>query len=217
MVFPSTACILQHKLGVARLPGLRRAGGVLGLRLRADGGRLDDPHRQRALRAGGRRRGLLAHPRLQRPHAPACCSATAPAPWCWRPATSPASWPATCMPTAAMSASCACPARCPAARCSGDPLLKMDGQAVFKLAVGVLDSAARAVLAKAGRTEADLDWLIPHQANIRIMQGTAQQAEAAAGQARSSPSTSTATPRPRRSRWRWTWRCAAAASSAATR
>ena len=56
----------------------------------------------------------------------------------------------------------------------GDPLLKMDGQAVFKLAVGVLDSAARAVLAQAGRTEADLDWLIPHQANLRIMQGTAR-------------------------------------------
>jgi 3-oxoacyl-[acyl-carrier-protein] synthase III len=56
----------------------------------------------------------------------------------------------------------------------GDPLLKMDGQAVFKLAVGVLESAARAVLEKAGRTEADLDWLIPHQANIRIMQSTAK-------------------------------------------
>ena len=59
-------------------------------------------------------------------------------------------------------------------RVSGDPLLKMDGPAVFKLAVGVLDSTARAVLARAGRTEADLDWLIPHQANIRIMQGTAK-------------------------------------------
>ncbi|WP_374669218.1 beta-ketoacyl-ACP synthase III [Ramlibacter sp.] len=56
----------------------------------------------------------------------------------------------------------------------GDPLLKMDGQAVFKLAVGVLEEAARAALAKAGRTEADIDWLIPHQANIRIMQGTAK-------------------------------------------
>ena len=56
----------------------------------------------------------------------------------------------------------------------GDPLLKMDGPAVFKLAVGVLESAARAVLAKASRTEADLDWLVPHQANIRIMQGTAK-------------------------------------------
>ena len=57
---------------------------------------------------------------------------------------------------------------------SGDPLLKMDGQAVFKLAIGVLGDVARAVLAKAGRSEADIDWLIPHQANLRIMQGTAR-------------------------------------------
>lgn len=56
----------------------------------------------------------------------------------------------------------------------GDPLLKMDGQAVFKLAVGVLEDAARATLAKAGKTDADIDWLIPHQANIRIMQSTAR-------------------------------------------
>ncbi len=56
----------------------------------------------------------------------------------------------------------------------GDPLLRMNGQAVFKLAVSVLDEVARSVLAKAGRTEADIDWLIPHQANIRIMQGTAR-------------------------------------------
>jgi 3-oxoacyl-[acyl-carrier-protein] synthase-3 len=56
----------------------------------------------------------------------------------------------------------------------GDPLLKMDGQAVFKLAVGVLEDTARAVLAKAGRTTADIDWLIPHQANIRIMHSTAR-------------------------------------------
>ena len=56
----------------------------------------------------------------------------------------------------------------------GDPLLKMDGKAVFKLAVGVLEETARATLAKAGRTAGDIDWLIPHQANIRIMQGTAK-------------------------------------------
>ena len=56
----------------------------------------------------------------------------------------------------------------------GTPLLRMDGQAVFKLAVGALESAARAVLDKAGRTDADVDWLVPHQANIRIMQGTAK-------------------------------------------
>lgn len=56
----------------------------------------------------------------------------------------------------------------------GDPLLKMDGQAVFKLAVGVLEDTARAALDKAGKTPADIDWLIPHQANIRIMAGTAR-------------------------------------------
>ncbi len=56
----------------------------------------------------------------------------------------------------------------------GDPTLKMDGPAVFKLAVGVLESAARVTLAKAGKTDADIDWLIPHQANIRIMQSTAK-------------------------------------------
>jgi 3-oxoacyl-[acyl-carrier-protein] synthase-3 len=56
----------------------------------------------------------------------------------------------------------------------GDPVLKMDGQAVFKLAVGVLEKAAHAALSKAGLTEADIDWLVPHQANIRIMQGTAR-------------------------------------------
>jgi 3-oxoacyl-[acyl-carrier-protein] synthase-3 len=56
----------------------------------------------------------------------------------------------------------------------GSPLLRMDGQAVFKMAVGVLEEAARAVLSKAGKTEADIDWLIPHQANIRIMQSTAK-------------------------------------------
>ena len=57
---------------------------------------------------------------------------------------------------------------------SGSPLLTMDGPGVFKLAVNVLEKVANAVLEKAGRTSADIDWLIPHQANIRIMQSTAR-------------------------------------------
>lgn len=57
---------------------------------------------------------------------------------------------------------------------AGSAFLTMDGQAVFKLAVGVLAETARATLAKAGKTEADIDWLIPHQANIRIMTSTAK-------------------------------------------
>jgi 3-oxoacyl-[acyl-carrier-protein] synthase-3 len=50
----------------------------------------------------------------------------------------------------------------------------MDGQGVFKLAVGVLEETARTVLAKAGLQDSDLDWLVPHQANIRIIQSTAK-------------------------------------------
>jgi 3-oxoacyl-[acyl-carrier-protein] synthase-3 len=56
----------------------------------------------------------------------------------------------------------------------GEATVKMDGQAVFKLAVTVLDKAAHEVLDAAGRDESCIDWLIPHQANLRIMQGTAK-------------------------------------------
>ena len=55
---------------------------------------------------------------------------------------------------------------------TGDPFLRMDGQAVFKFAVKVLSDVAREVLDQAGLGVDDIDWLIPHQANIRIMQAT---------------------------------------------
>jgi 3-oxoacyl-[acyl-carrier-protein] synthase-3 len=45
----------------------------------------------------------------------------------------------------------------------------MDGQAVFKQAVTVLDRSARSVSEKSGVALADIDWLIPHQANLRIL------------------------------------------------
>ncbi|AOB27889.1 MULTISPECIES: beta-ketoacyl-ACP synthase III [Bordetella] len=52
---------------------------------------------------------------------------------------------------------------------TGDPFLRMDGQAVFKQAVTVLDRSARDVCAEAGVEVDDIDWLIPHQANVRIL------------------------------------------------
>ena len=52
----------------------------------------------------------------------------------------------------------------------GDPRIKMDGQAVFKNAVSFLSEDAQATLDKAGMTVEQLDWYIPHQANIRIIQ-----------------------------------------------
>ena len=57
---------------------------------------------------------------------------------------------------------------------TGHPFLTMDGQSVFKLAVQVLDSVAREVLSDASLTIADIDWLIPHQANVRILSATAK-------------------------------------------
>ncbi len=57
---------------------------------------------------------------------------------------------------------------------AGSAYLHMDGQAVFKLAVSVLEKVAHEALDAAGVSASEVDWLIPHQANIRIMQGTAK-------------------------------------------
>ena len=64
---------------------------------------------------------------------------------------------------------------------TGDPLLRMDGQAVFKFAVKVLDEVAREAVAAAGVALADVDWLIPHQANVRILNATAKKLGVAPG------------------------------------
>jgi 3-oxoacyl-[acyl-carrier-protein] synthase-3 len=59
-------------------------------------------------------------------------------------------------------------------KATGDPFLRMDGPAVFKFAVRVLDEVARETLAKCGLQIDDIDWLIPHQANLRILESTAK-------------------------------------------
>jgi 3-oxoacyl-[acyl-carrier-protein] synthase-3 len=56
----------------------------------------------------------------------------------------------------------------------GSAFLYMDGPAVFKLAVSVLEKVAYEALEAADMRASQLDWLIPHQANIRIMQSTAK-------------------------------------------
>jgi len=57
---------------------------------------------------------------------------------------------------------------------SGRPLLQMEGNAVFKFAVRVLEEVALETLAAAALSADAIDWLIPHQANIRIIQATAK-------------------------------------------
>ncbi len=56
----------------------------------------------------------------------------------------------------------------------GSPFLQMNGQGVFKFAVRVLEEAGRETLAAAGMQMSDVDWLIPHQANVRILDATAR-------------------------------------------
>ncbi len=56
----------------------------------------------------------------------------------------------------------------------GDPFIKMDGQAVFKFAVKVLTDVVEEILVENKLQGTDIDWLVPHQANIRIMEATAK-------------------------------------------
>ncbi len=57
---------------------------------------------------------------------------------------------------------------------AGSGFLYMDGPAVYKLAVSVLEQVANEALEHAGMKPEELDWLVPHQANIRIMKSTAK-------------------------------------------
>lgn len=67
-------------------------------------------------------------------------------------------------------------------RVTGDPFVRMDGQAVFKFAVKVLAEVAQETLAAAGMNAGQVDWLIPHQANSRIIQSTARKLGVPMGQ-----------------------------------
>ncbi len=57
---------------------------------------------------------------------------------------------------------------------TGSPFLQMNGQGVFKFAVRVLEESARETVAAADMKLEDIDWLIPHQANVRILEATAR-------------------------------------------
>ena len=57
---------------------------------------------------------------------------------------------------------------------TGTPFLHMDGQGVFKFAVKVLADVAHEALTAADMTTGAIDWLIPHQANVRIIDATAK-------------------------------------------
>ncbi|GAB2728051.1 ketoacyl-ACP synthase III [Melaminivora jejuensis] len=173
MVFPSTACILQHKLGIAGCPAFDVqavcSGFVYALTV-ADA----------MIRAGNARRALVVGAEvfsriLNFQDRTTCVLFGDGAGAVVLQASDEPGILASDLHADGRHVGILCvPGNVYGGEVLGSPLLTMDGQAVFKLAVGVLEKAARAVLDKAGLQEGDIDWLIPHQANIRIMQSTAR-------------------------------------------
>jgi 3-oxoacyl-[acyl-carrier-protein] synthase-3 len=91
-----------------------------------------------------------------------------------------------------------------------DIAIKMAGSEVFKVAVTKLGSAVDEALAANGLEKSAIQWLVPHQANIRIIQAMAN-GSSCPWKRSSSPSRITATRRRPPCRWRWTWACVTAA------
>ncbi len=121
MVFPSTACIVQQKLGIAQpVRRVRPAGGLQRLRVRDDDGRRVHPRGPGDERARDRRRGVLAHPRLHRPHHLRAVRRRRRRGRADARPSGPACSRASCTRTAATSASCACRATSTAAPSSGN-------------------------------------------------------------------------------------------------
>jgi len=173
MVFPSTACIIQHKLGLAGCPAFDVqavcSGFVYALAL-ADS-MLKTGMATRALVIGSEVFSRI----LDFSDRTTCVLFGDGAGAVVLEASSTPGILATDLHADGKYVGILCvPGHVAGGQVLGSPLLTMDGPAVFKLAVGVLESTARAVLHKAGRSEADIDWLIPHQANLRIMQSTAK-------------------------------------------
>lgn len=67
-----------------------------------------------------------------------------------------------------------CETRIDSGKIIGHPYLTMDGQAVFKFAVKALSGVAKELADKCGVSLDDIDWLVPHQANMRIIESTAK-------------------------------------------
>jgi 3-oxoacyl-[acyl-carrier-protein] synthase-3 len=173
MVFPSSACLLQAKLGVRNCPAFDVqavcSGFVYGLST-ADGLLRSGPYRN-ALVVGaeiysrildwsdratcvlfGDGAGAVV---LRRDSAPGILSSHLHADGSY--------------------ASMLCvPGSVNGGKVSGRPLVQMDGGGVFKFAVKALDDLVEETLAANGLQKSDIDWLVPHQANIRIIQASAR-------------------------------------------
>ncbi len=173
MVFPSTACILQHKLGAAGGPAFDVqavcSGFVYALSI-AD----------RMVSAGAARNALVVgaeiYSRILDWNDRGTCVLFGDGAGAVVLVPSERSGVlATRLHADGSHSGILCvPGQVRDGRVSGTPFVHMDGGHVFKFAVKVLAEVAEETLAQSGMTAGSIDWLIPHQANIRIMDATAR-------------------------------------------
>jgi 3-oxoacyl-[acyl-carrier-protein] synthase-3 len=173
MVFPSTACILQSKLGAKNCPAFDVqavcSGFIYGLAT-AD----------QFMRSGQYRHALVVgaeiYSRILDWNDRATCvlfgdGAGAAV---LRSSASPGILSSHLHADGAHAGMLSVPGTVCGGQVSGRPLLQMDGGGVFKFAVKVLDAIVEETLAANHLQKSDIDWLIPHQANIRIIQASAK-------------------------------------------
>ncbi len=170
-VFPSTACLLQHKLGVAGCPAFDVqavcSGFVYALSL-ADA----------LIRCGQSRNALVVGAEVfsrildWKDRTTCVLFGDGAGAVVLRAEATPGILGSVMHADGSYAGILAVPGNVCGGQIKGSPFLTMDGQAVFKFAVKVLDEVARETMAKANLGIADIDWLIPHQANVRILEAT---------------------------------------------
>lgn len=173
MVFPSTACLLQSKLGVRNCPAFDMqavcSGFIYGLAT-AD----------RFMRSGQYRHALVVsaevYSRILDWNDRATCVLFGDGAGAvvLRRSDSPGILSSHLHADGSYAGMLSVPGTVCGGKISGRPLLQMDGGGVFKFAIKVLDDIVGETLAANRLRKTDIDWLIPHQANIRIIQATAR-------------------------------------------
>ena len=173
MVFPSTACLLQSKLGVRGCPAFDVqavcSGFIYGLAI-AD----------QFMRSGQYRHALVVgsevYSRILDWSDRATCVLFGDGAGAvvLRRSDAPGILSSHLHADGSLAGMLSVPGTVCGGKVSGRPLLQMDGSGVFKFAVKVLDDIVGEALAANKLQKADIDWLIPHQANIRIIQATAK-------------------------------------------
>lgn len=171
MIFPSTACLLQAKLGIARCPAFDVQAVCSGFVYALD---IAD----KFIRSGTCRHALVVGAEVfsrildWNDRGTCVLFGDGAGAVVLSASDKPGIHASALHADGSHSGILSTPGQISGGKVTGDPFLRMDGQAVFKFAVRVLDEVAREVLERCALQPKDVDWLIPHQANVRILEAT---------------------------------------------